>query len=64
MTEPILSRSQERRISVQKGTVTPERLAEILKEKSSGLSFDLSFKQYFKNFATELSKALDIREKE
>ncbi len=45
-------------------TVSPERLAEILKKKSSGLSFDLSFKQYFKNFATELSNALDIREKE
>lgn len=64
MTEPILSRSQERRISVQKGTVTPERLAEIMYsiEHSSDI-YEIKI-PYTIHLAHELLKTLDIREKE
>lgn len=68
--EKVFSRSQERRIAVQKGTVIPERLAEIIfnstekaMKEDKALTF-FNWKRLTFGIAAELLKTLDIREKE
>ena len=66
------SKSQEKRIAIQKGLITSERLAEILRKSGLNLN-NLPFQEcigagelhiYILEIATELLKKCDIQEKE